>query len=245
MLRQVLAILLCITSVEPALAEDSHSSEQPVVYAFTRLEVFRKTPVAAAASKADEKPQAALPTDPLYIEIQVRDAINFYRQDGWINLSRMPENRGTLLVFHDLVQDPIVRATNYAPMDVLMIDAEGTITEIAPSLVLADLEDDIYPQKPIRAFLLLAGGSCKTLGISPGDEIKYSLFKKPPPVLSAPSAGTEPSKADKGLPFPEEAATKINENAPTTKTFAPGENPFATRRAPAAQPRSPAPQNKP
>ncbi len=237
-MRRFLAVLIItIIGICPAHAELNLSSPQPVVYSFSKLFITRKTPPAAPATDnpTAAQPVPAMAQPPLIVEIQVRDAIHFYRQDGWFNMSQLPDGQGILLVFSDLVQDPIVTTSNYAPLDILMINTEGTITEIVPSLILANLQEDIYPQKPVLAFLLLAGGSCEKMGIRPGDEVKYSLFRKPPPVITetTPQAPPEPQEIK---PFPESAATHIGEKPPAESNNAPAANTLKMRRAPTGQP---------
>jgi uncharacterized membrane protein (UPF0127 family) len=228
MLRIAAIIALCFLAIPAQAATDGNTS-QPLVYMLTRLIIDRKPAPATTPDAATPAPTEPMTQPQLLLDIEVRDAINFYRQDGWINLTSRPEGSGVLLAFQQLSQDPIVPAQNYAPLDILMIDAQGIITEIAPSLVLANLEYDIYPGKPVKAFLLLAGGSCAKFSIKPGDEVQYSLFKKPPPVI------TEGAPAP--APPPAEAETKLAP-APAPATG----NALGNRRAPNAQP-TPRPKN--
>ena len=103
------------------------------------------------------------------------------------------------MAFGKPVIKPIVRSNQYAPVDILFIDKQGKITQIAPNILLSELEDDIYPSSPILAFLFLKGGACADLQINAGDQVQYSLFKKPPVILNAPGQppAEEPKEAIK------------------------------------------------
>jgi Uncharacterized conserved protein len=94
---------------------------------------------------------------------------------------------------------PVVTVTQYAPVDVLFIDAEGHITQIAPNLVLADLKEDIYPDNEILALLMVKGGSCEELSIHPGDSVIHDIFKKPPQILGKEPALKKPAAPVTGV----------------------------------------------
>lgn len=119
------------------------------------------------------------------INVEIRNAKTLYGQSGWFNLNSLSAGNGVLLTFNTPTLAPLVRSAHYAPLDVLFIDARGKIIQIAPDIVLNQLETDIYPNEPVMAFLLLGGGSSKSLSILPGDEVEYKIFKKPPAVLTA------------------------------------------------------------
>lgn len=226
-MRRVLCVL-CTLIAWSAYATPDGSFTQPLVYSVGKLIIEKSSyPIKEEiAQTQDAGAQLRVPMQ-LMLDAEVKDALNFYRQDGWINLSAMREGHAVLLAFEQLSQDPILPASNYAPMDILMVDEQGKITEIAPSLILASLEKEIYPQKPVKAFVLMASGSTEKMGIKPGDEVVYSIFKKPPPVIS------ESSPATKSVTTPEipaRAVTKI----PDDKT--PQKPDLKTRRTPDMQP---------
>jgi uncharacterized membrane protein (UPF0127 family) len=224
----LIASLLSLTI--PAHATTDGSVAQPLVYSVSKIIIDRKVHLERADVK--EATTTAIPQQ-LMLDAEVKDALNFYRQDGWINLRAMREDHAVLLVFEQLSQDPILPASNYAPIDILMVDEQGKITEIAPSLILASLEQEIYPQKPVKAFILLAGGSTGRLAIKPGDEVIYSIFKKPPPIVSE-------SSPDATAPTPEipaKAITKIPDG-----NEVPQKPNFKERRKPEMQPAKTKPQ---
>lgn len=91
-----------------------------------------------------------------------------------------------MMVFGEPTIQPIIPSAQYAPTDILFIDKQGKITQIVPNILLSELDQEIYPEKEILAFLFLKGGTCADLSINVGDDIQYSLFKKPPLILGAP-----------------------------------------------------------
>lgn len=137
----------------------------------------------------------------LTFDAEIRNATAFYNQQGWINLSPPPEQSGVLLLFAAPTVAPITPSQNYAPLDILLINKEGRILQIFPKMVLASLEESIYPADPLNAFLLLNGGSCEKFSIQPGDWVEYKAFKKPPPTLTAPVTAT-PAVVDIKVPSP-------------------------------------------
>ena len=122
----------------------------------------------------------------MVFDVEIRDAMVLYNQRGWYNLSGPNEKSGVMLVFSDPGIAPLSASSQYAPLDVLMIDKEGNIVQIIPNLMMSELEQDILPQQPVRAFLFLKGGMCQQMHIKPGDYVLYKLFRRSPTVLSAP-----------------------------------------------------------
>ncbi|MEQ1705741.1 MAG: DUF192 domain-containing protein [Rickettsiales bacterium] len=132
-------------------------------------------------------PENIEPEDPaLAFDVEIRDGMSLYNQSGWFNLSSYSEKSGVMMVFARPDTKPIIRSTQYAPVDILFIDKQGTITQIAPSINLSEIEEDIYPSAPILAYLFVKGGTCANMHINVGDEVQYSLFKKSPLILDSP-----------------------------------------------------------
>ena len=146
--------------------------------------------------KATPKPVELLPwqvstpqikkLDDLILDVEIRDGASLYNQSGWFNLSSYAENSGVMMAFSEPDLHPIKNSAQYATADILFIDKQGKILQIAPKILLSDLEQDIIPKSPILAFLFLKGGACAELSINAGDEVDYSIFKKSPLILNAP-----------------------------------------------------------
>ncbi|MEK6746906.1 MAG: DUF192 domain-containing protein [Pseudomonadota bacterium] len=142
-------------------------------------------------------PENIEPEDPaLAFDVEIRDGMSLYNQSGWFNLSSYSEKSGVMMVFARPDTKPIIRSTQYAPVDILFIDKQGAITQIAPSINLSEIEEDIYPNAPILAYLFVKGGTCANMHINVGDEVQYSLFKKSPLILDSPPPKEPPPPAN-------------------------------------------------
>ncbi len=151
------------------------------------------------------------PPDPaLVFDVEIRDGMSMYNQNGWFDMSSYSDNTGMMMVFSEPVTEPIIRSTQYSPVDILFIDKQGKIIQIAPNIMLSDLESNIVPNSPVLAFLFIKGGSSSALYINVGDEVQYSLFKKPPLILNAPRE-EPPAPAPK---MPPKILNTIKESAP-------------------------------
>ncbi|MGE0753547.1 MAG: DUF192 domain-containing protein [Alphaproteobacteria bacterium] len=220
----------------------------PVIYAMDKIIIERNN--VTDATGPDGGP-VALPRQ-LKMPVEVRDAQSFYKQDGWFNLTNIKDGQGLLLLFDNSEQAPISQTSQYAPVDILMINARGNITSIIPSLVLAQLEQTYYPEEPVKAFLMLSGGTCERLFIRPGDDVVHSAFKKPVPVLDtnnpvAPSSLTPGDDSRLETPvqeLPQDAVKSGDSTAPEEEPFSlekfrdffNAEPQEPIRRRPAAQP---------
>lgn len=160
------------------------NNSTPFYYARTNIVINRKSLPPLQPLPWQDKPTPQDPT--LAFDIEIRDGMSLYNQNGWFNLSSYSEQNGVMLAFSEPTIQPIVRSAQYAPVDILFIDKNGKITQIIPNILLSELDQEIYPSSEILAFLFLKGGSCKNLSINAGDEVQYSLFKKPPLILNAP-----------------------------------------------------------
>jgi len=177
-----------------AMADES----TPLFYTRSNIVVIRKTPpqktIPPLPWQAQGQPTVVQDDPRVLFDVEVRDAMALYSQKGWFNLSSPSEKDGVLLAFSASGTTPIVHSTQYAPLDILLIDHEGTITQIIPNIKLSELDQDIVPSSPVLAFLFLKGGLCEKLSIRPGDTVEYKLFRKPPVVLTVP-APANPSPA--------------------------------------------------
>lgn len=152
---------------------------------------------------ADAPPAPVNPT--FSITADIRPGSSLTRQDGWVNMTGLEGGSGMLFVFDKPQRAHIGHMEYYQPLDVLWVDENGTITSIAPGLVLAEQKEAIIDPKPSKAILLLAGGSSAQNGIAPGDKITGSdYFTVLPQVL----------KMDVPKPKASPAQTKPVQSAP-------------------------------
>ena len=177
---------------------------KPILYTRANITLIRKTlpppaplPEPLPWQEKIVRPEPEIPEKqpippypPLVLDVEIRDGMALYNQNGWFNLSSYSEKSGVMMAFSEPGVHPIIRSAQYARTDILFIDKQGKITQIAPSILLSELDQDIYPSAPVLAFLFMKGGTCEELAINVGDEIRYSLFKKPPVILNAPKENT-------------------------------------------------------
>lgn len=193
-LRLAIALLMSLV-ITPA-----QSAEIPLLYSKSELIIARKS-LTPDPSLLPWQKDAAEAQNKLTFTIEVRDGRSLYNQQGWFNLSSYEEQSGVLLAFSSPTQSPIVASKQYAAVDILFIDLQGRITQIVPNIMLAELQEEIVPAAPVLAFLFLKSGTCEKMFIKPGDEVEYSLFKKPPTVLTAPSV-VQSAPVIKTVPVP-------------------------------------------
>ncbi len=106
-----------------------------------------------------------------------------------IDVARTPAERSRGLMFRkDLAEDygmlfdfgadaevTMWMKNTYVPLDMLFIDADGTIHRIAKRTSPFSLEP-IPSRGPVKAVLELPGGTAERLGISAGDTVHHKLF---------------------------------------------------------------------
>jgi uncharacterized membrane protein (UPF0127 family) len=233
-MRKLLASLLFMAAfIAPGMADEN----TPLLYNRTTLNIVRH----AVPAPMPWQPAADAPKPEISFDVEVRDAMTLYNQKGWYNLSSPEERSGVLMAFSAPGIAPVVASAQYAPLDILLIDAEGKITQIIPNIMLSQLQKEIMPTKPVLAFLFLKGGICQSLSINPGDDVEYALFKKPPVVLSAPPVVAPvpaPVASAPAAPVPTPApATITNKNTlPGSYNPAPATQPAPAEPQPAATP---------
>ena len=169
-----------LVSLFALISGAAHAMEEsPLFYTRAKMAIERQSPPPPLPWQDTATPNAIM------FDIELRDGTVFYNQKGWFNLSRPADDSGLMLYFGAPVMAPVVNAPYYATLDILMIDAQGKILQILPSLQLASLDAEYYPADPIAAFLILPGGACERLSIHPGDYIVYKLFKRPPAMVKS------------------------------------------------------------
>lgn len=98
------------------------------------------------------------------------------QETGLMNRKHLPENEGMLfLLNHDRQVDMWMKDT-YIPLDILFIDAQGKITDIAENTPPLTLET-VSSTGPVHAVLELPAGTAGKHGIEPGDTVNHHYFK--------------------------------------------------------------------
>ena len=97
------------------------------------------------------------------------------RARGLMFRRRMRPDHGMLFDFQ--TEQPVafwMRKTPL-PLDILFIDAAGTVTQIAPDTVPFS-EEAIPSDRPVRAVLEVNAGTAQRLGIAPGARVRHAIF---------------------------------------------------------------------
>ena len=100
------------------------------------------------------------------------------RSQGLMFRESLEEDRGMLFDFGRPQRAAMWMRNTYVPLDMLFIDADGQITQIAADT--EPLSDAVIASRElVRAVLELRGGVSAKLGIKPGDRVIHPLFTEP------------------------------------------------------------------
>lgn len=112
-------------------------------------------------------------------EFQVELAVSpAQRSQGLMFRESLDEDRGMLFDFGRPQRASMWMRNTYVALDMLFIDADGRITQIAANT--QPLSDAVIASRePVRAVLELKGGISAKLGIEPGDKVIHPLFGEP------------------------------------------------------------------
>jgi len=108
------------------------------------------------------------------VEIADTDAA---RAKGLMFRKELPEGRGMLFDFHREQDVSFWMENTYIPLDMIFIRGDGKILRIAENT--EPLSTRLIPSGgPIRAVLEVIGGTARKLGIGPGDQVAFPIFKQ-------------------------------------------------------------------
>jgi uncharacterized protein len=136
---------------------------------------------AAAASASVSFEESSLTVDAAngQFEFLVELALSpAQRGQGLMFRESLEEDRGMLFDFGKPQRATMWMRNTYVPLDMLFIDGNGQITQIAADT--QPLSDAVIASRePVRAVLELRGGVSAKLGIKPGDRVIHPLFSDP------------------------------------------------------------------
>lgn len=149
---------------------------QPLI--FERAQI-RIDPVATAPATEGE---AAAPRIPISYDVEVRseDALKL---EYIHTLNTLTDTTGVAISFTTPSVVALPRMQVFTPVDALFVAEDGTILQIYPDVVLAELEQEVYAKDPVKAFVFLKGGEVAARHIMPKDIISGSMFYPAPPVM--------------------------------------------------------------
>ena len=131
---------------------------------------------------AVRKPKVRIST-PITLNAELRPASSL--QSASLYLTRPLTDNDAYLIDVSSISGtenpPSVQPANvYSAVDLLAIDAKGTITQIWPSLKLNQLQKPLTLPTSTKAILYLAAERTEQLGISLMDRVENTLFKPEP-----------------------------------------------------------------
>ncbi len=168
-----LALLPCLTL-----------AETPVVFQRDSIVIHPKlAPIEVVEEGAEPTMEAILPPrGPLELNVEIRpqDALRL----EWIHtLNTLSDTNGVLIVLEEAIQVPLQSLQVFTPLDVIVIDANGIVSQLIPNVVLAQLNQEIVAQRPTKAFLYLKAGSIALQSLEPGDRVEHPYFTPNQTVL--------------------------------------------------------------
>jgi uncharacterized membrane protein (UPF0127 family) len=140
--------------------------------------LFAATGAAPASISFEESPLTIAAADDRF-EFHVEMAVSpAQRNQGLMFRESLDEDRGMLFDFGQPQRATMWMRNTYVPLDMLFIDMNGRITQIAADT--QPLSDAVIASRePVRAVLELRGGVSAKLGIKPGDRVIHPLFTEP------------------------------------------------------------------
>lgn len=163
----------------PVQAEkEPEKQEKPIKLNKKLREKISKEEVIFDASKTKKKAAVKrLPKvrQPAKINAEIRSD-QALRLEWIASLNRLVSGEGVMIVFNPSIKLPLLEMNVYEAVDVLFVDTEGTIMQIAPELTLYGLREEIVAEKPVRAWFFLKGGDAEKFGIQPGDKVQHPIF---------------------------------------------------------------------
>ena len=132
----------------------------------------------AAAVTFEEMPLSIDATSGRF-DFQVELAVSAEQRGlGLMFRENLAEDRGMLFDFGSPQRASMWMRNTYVPLDMLFIDADGRITQIAADT--QPLSDTVIASREsVRAVLELRAGVTAKLGIEPGDRIIHPMFAQP------------------------------------------------------------------
>ena len=180
-------LLLALTLVFSTSSAHAIVFERDVIRILPRVDVFSEvnpsTPQ-TQGSQTENQDNAVPPSRPV-IELMVEIRGEQVLQTDWLHLSQLFQADDGMMILFDIARVvPISPRNFYTELDILLIDQQGIITQIAPNVNLSELYQDIYPSTAVKAWLYVAAGTVKLQDIRPGDMIEHRHFLPDPLLLN-------------------------------------------------------------
>ena len=133
-----------------------------------------------APAEAEEAPLA--PREPVDVNVEIRpqDALRL----EWIHtLNTLPEDKGVMIVLEEAMPLPLMPLQVFTPVDVIVLDTQGLVSQLIPNVVLAGLSQEIVASRPTKAFLYMKAGTIEVYALEPNDRVEHPYFRPEQTVL--------------------------------------------------------------
>lgn len=161
-------------AVALSAAAASYAAGGGVIFERTHLTITATAPATPSATPR-------LDRAPLRYEVEHRgeDALQL---DSIQALSTLTAETGVLIELSRPRSLALPALQGESPVDVLLVDVNGVILKIMPSLLLSESKPVLEARQPIKAFVFLKSGEAALRGIRPRDRVTGSMFSAPPMV---------------------------------------------------------------
>jgi len=163
-----------------AFPERLHPTTIPVLAAaLIALAVLALAPHAAQTQTLEtfERSELTIVTDTGRHRFSIELATNGkQRAQGLMYRRTLPADHGMLFDYRRPQNVSMWMKNTYIPLDMLFIDADGTVKNLHERAVPGSMET-ISSSGKVRAVLELNGGTVRRLGIKPGVCVEHPLFK--------------------------------------------------------------------
>ena len=195
-IRRYCSASLLFAALALSFAQSAYAVETPLVYARSSLKIL---PLAPEVKEGETPPPAP---EPIIIDVEIRPN-GVFEQPGMYFTRTLREDEVYLQPFAPGAYPSIAAANVYTPLDVVVINNEGKVVKLFPSLVLHDLAQPIMLQQDHRAILFMAEGNAKNLALQPGAQVSHPLFApQPKPLEEAPKAEPQVEDSDAAIAVP-------------------------------------------
>lgn len=170
MISRFISLLALLLVATPALAQST-----PVIFTRTDI-VFQPAPPATKEGEAS----ILRPSATYNVEERSEDALSL---EYIHTLNSLTDSTGVMIVFNEPAMVALPTMQVFTPVDTVFIAEDGTVLQMLPDVVLADVHQQIMAREPIKALLFLQAGQIKQRFLQPRDTVAGNMFTPEPAVM--------------------------------------------------------------
>ncbi len=140
-----------------------------------RIEAGKQIPITGT----NGQPSGTLPAHPpitFNVELRPEEAL---RLEYIHTLNTLTPDSGVMIVLDTPTIMALPAMNVFTPVDALMLDETGRISQVTPSVILADIKQPIRSKKPIKAIVFLQAGQAAASSLVAGDSAVGHMFSNP------------------------------------------------------------------